>query len=239
MSSQTVTKAIYSGHDNEAKLFLREPDSTGRKLVPVDLTGFTRLVLIMPDAQPNQLVFDTDLEPTAMTWGVEPGVVELNLQPYDIPVGTYVIGLIGYDEENPNGLVLIDPRPSNLSDLTYVEFRRLYAVGTVPPLNAGMKIPFAYGDASPRVVQSIRTDTLIVAVQVVITTQFDGVGSAIQVVDSLGGVLLDAAQVNPSAVDTYESTPGVVLPEGTDILIQITPGSGATSGAGYLVIHRA
>ncbi len=239
MSSQTVTKVIYSGHDNEAKLFLREPDSTGRKLVPVDLTGFTRLVLIMPDAEPDRLVFDTDLEPTAMTWGVEAGVVELNLQQYDVPIGTYVVGLIGYNEENPNGLVLVDPRPSNLGDVTFVEFRLVYATGSVPPLKAGVRIPFAYGDASPRVVQSIRAETLIVAVQVAITTAFNGEGAAVQVVDSLGGVLLSAAQVNPSTVDTYESTPGVVLGEGTDILIQITPGSGATSGAGYLVIHRA
>ena len=239
MSSQTVTQVIYSGHDNEAKLVLRQPDPSGRRLVPVDLTAITRLVLIMPDAEPDRLVFDTDLEPTAMTWGIEAGVVELNLQQYDVPIGTYVVGLIGYNEENPNGLVLVDPRPSNLGDVTFVEFRQIYAAGSVPPLKAGVRIPFAYGDASPRVVQSIRAETLIVAVQVVVTTAFNGEGSAIQVVDSLGGVLLSTAQVDPSTVDTYESTPGVVLGEGTDILIQITPGSGATSGAGYLVIRRA
>lgn len=102
---------------------------------------------------------------------------------------------------------------------------------TLPP------IPFSFGDASPRQVHLLTVQQLLVSLQVVVVTAFDGDSAALRLRTQSGDVLLDSDQAAPDFVATYEATPGAVLPAGTGIYLEITPGVGATAGAGFVVLN--
>lgn len=131
MSTQTTTQVVYRGHDNRTELLITRYD--GRRYVPVDFSAVTRMVLSMPDAQPDPYVFDTSDVPGVIDWSGPPGSVLLNLQDYDVPAGVYVVSLVAYSPEWPNGYVVIDSRPSALGELTFVEFRTVIGSGVLPP----------------------------------------------------------------------------------------------------------
>lgn len=131
MSTQTTTQVVYRGHDNRTELLITRYD--GRRYVPVDFSAVTRMVLSMPDAQPDPYVFDTADVPGVIDWSGPTGSVLLNLQDYDVPAGVYVVSLVAYSPEWPNGYVVIDSRPSALGELTFVEFRTVIGSGVLPP----------------------------------------------------------------------------------------------------------
>lgn len=119
-----------------------------------------------------------------------------------------------------------------------------YAVVTAglrgPKGESGQALPpiaFAFGDASPRLLHILGDSGLLVSVQLIISTPFDGEDSALRIRTQAGDVLLDSDQVAPTFSATYESTPGAALSGGTAIYLEITPGSGATAGSGFVVLN--
>lgn len=111
---------------------------------------------------------------------------------------------------------------------------------TTAGLRGRSSIPFAYGDASPRTVLSIPAGTRVLAVSVVLDTGFDGIAAALSLGDGTDPErLLAPSQLDAAAPGVYGATPGVVYPIATDIRLAITPGEGASQGAGVLVITLA
>jgi len=99
-----------------------------------------------------------------------------------------------------------------------------------------IKVAFAYGDASPAVIATFTG--LVLATAIVITVPFDGVGASLQVGDAaVSDRLLLTAQVDPTTVATYEADRPYTYSSETQILLTINPGSGATQGAGYVVLE--
>lgn len=98
-------------------------------------------------------------------------------------------------------------------------------------------IPFAYGDASPRLIHQLTETQLLVSLQVILTVPFNGEAPAILVRTQAGDALIDADQIEPGFPATYESTPGALLAAGTGIYLEITPGVGASAGSGFVVLN--
>lgn len=99
-------------------------------------------------------------------------------------------------------------------------------------------IDFSYGDASPAVVHTMSAASEIVQVSLQIEQAFNGSGAAI----SLGtltspGLLFSSAMNNPAVVGVFEFSPREEIPAGADIILTITPGAGASQGAGQIFIQ--
>lgn len=104
--------------------------------------------------------------------------------------------------------------------------------------SALIKIPFSYGDASPKVICAIAAGTTIFTAQVVIATPFNGIGSALTLGDAASGDrLVSASQNDPTYRAEYETNPGYTYSSETEILLSITPGEGCTQGAGYILLE--
>lgn len=109
----------------------------------------------------------------------------------------------------------------------------------VPGTNGGTIAPvyFSFGDATPDTIYTTDSAGTVVNVRLIVDTAFDGAGASI----SLGtttdpDLLLDEAENDPSVASEYESTPDVVLTSGTAVRLSITPGAGATQGAGRILL---
>lgn len=100
-----------------------------------------------------------------------------------------------------------------------------------------LEFPFAFGDATPATVTTATANKVIYGVQVHITTAFDGVGAALVVGDAGQADRLMAAQENdPFVAGSYTTSPAHAYGVGTNILLGITAGAGATQGAGILIV---
>lgn len=139
-----------------------------------------------------------------------------------------------------SALAVVQKRPGPIA----VHQRAPRAVVTAglrgPKGESGKDLPpiaFSFGDAAPRLLHLLVDAGLLVSVQVVIATPFDGEGAALRVRTQTGDLLLDSDQVAPDFSATYESTPGTLLPAGTGIYLEITPGAGATAGSGFVVLN--
>lgn len=99
-------------------------------------------------------------------------------------------------------------------------------------------IPFAWGDATPKPLFTVRAGKRIPLVSVVVTTAFDGAGAALTIGDANDtDRLMTADQNDPASVWTYEATPGYAYASDTALTLSITPGAGATAGAGTVYIE--
>lgn len=98
-------------------------------------------------------------------------------------------------------------------------------------------VGFSFGDASPVVLYTLPQASYVGNVTLDIQTPFNGVGAVLSV--GVGGdlqALLPLGHNDPSQALQYETSPGVFLPGGTQLLLAITPGTGATQGSGAVVI---
>lgn len=98
-------------------------------------------------------------------------------------------------------------------------------------------IAFSYGDASPSTIYTTTDAGTLTVVRVVIDTALNGTGAALK----LGTIadddaLMTTAENDPSTVADYETTPDLHLSAGTVVRLTITPGSGATQGAGRVLL---
>lgn len=99
-------------------------------------------------------------------------------------------------------------------------------------------VSFSFGDASPKNIYLMSANKLVIDTAIFITTAFNGTGAALTLGDA-GNVsrFIAAAQVIPGTIGQYETAPGHVYVFQTQITLTITPGGGASTGAGYVVIN--
>lgn len=100
-----------------------------------------------------------------------------------------------------------------------------------------LPINFSFGDASPRAAFTLPADAFLSELQLSIELPFDGESPALLVRTGTGLVLMAADQNAPGFAATYETTPAAQLLAGTQIIIETTPGAGATAGAGKLLLN--
>jgi len=107
-----------------------------------------------------------------------------------------------------------------------------------PPGAAAVEIAFAYGDATPVALTTATAGKLVYGVDIHIRTAFDGSGAALTVGDAGDTARLMAANENdPTAVGSYTTTPAYAYGSDTGLTLSITPGAGASQGAGVLVLY--
>ena len=100
-----------------------------------------------------------------------------------------------------------------------------------------MEVPFAFGDATPKVLGVLGSGKLVESVGIHITTAFDGVGAALSVGDAGNpSRLMTTTDNDTTAMDTNQTSPGISYGVATTLLLTITPGAGATQGASLVVI---
>lgn len=104
------------------------------------------------------------------------------------------------------------------------------ATGAIPPAS------FAFGDA-PTTLYTPAAASTVASVRVRVTQSFDGLGATL----ALGtptdpDKFVTAADVDLAAPVEYELTPDAPVAAGEPIILTITPGTGATSGAGSVLL---
>lgn len=102
--------------------------------------------------------------------------------------------------------------------------------GTVPP------IPFSFGDASAAIWMPDAAGVVTVA-RIVVTEAFDGDSPALALGTAAAPEsILPPEYVAPASAGEYEATADVRLSAGEAVRLSISPGVGATQGAGVVYI---
>lgn len=97
-------------------------------------------------------------------------------------------------------------------------------------------VGFSFGDA-PHAIYVVPDDRLAFLVRLVIDTPFDGAGSAIAVGTAAdAGALMPTNANDPTVATSYEFASNTELALGDSVQLTITPGSGATQGAGRIIL---
>lgn len=115
----------------------------------------------------------------------------------------------------------------------------LLTVAEQGPAGSSSALPsvaFAFGDASPRAVYTPPAGALVIGVRLLIDTAFNGLGAALQL-QAGARVLMPATLNDPLTVGEYESSPRADVPAGSAFVLTVTPGAGATQGAGRLIFQ--
>ena len=101
-----------------------------------------------------------------------------------------------------------------------------------------LEIAFAFGDATPKNLVVATANKQVYSVGIHIHTAFNGTGAALAVGDS-GNTsrLMATTQNDPTAVGTYAVAPNHRYGAGTQLLLTITPGGGASQGAGLVTLQ--
>ena len=106
-----------------------------------------------------------------------------------------------------------------------------------PGAGAGIEIPFAYGDATPSFLTTVAAGKLVYEVAILITTPFNGTGAALKIGNTLvPDGLMAEGENNPAEASTYVTHPNVSYVGPTGIYLTITPGAGASQGAGLITL---
>ena len=101
--------------------------------------------------------------------------------------------------------------------------------------SGAIEMPFGYGDATPRLITTVPAGKFVYEVDLIITTAFNGVGAALAVGDAgIADRLLAIAENAPGTLGTYTTHPNVAYLVGTAVNLTITPGAGASQGAGIV-----
>lgn len=116
------------------------------------------------------------------------------------------------------------------------------AVGLPPSSSGGgsgaIKIPFSYGDATPKFIHAVSPGETIFTAQIIIQVPFNGVDSALQLGDAeMSDRLIRADQNDPSEVAEWETNPGYTYTLASQIVLSITPGEGCTQGSGFILLE--
>lgn len=109
---------------------------------------------------------------------------------------------------------------------------------TGPPGSVAVEAAFAFGDATPTAIVTALAGKLVYGVELYIKTPFDGVGAQVVVGDAAQSDRLMAANENDlSAVGGNHTTPAHAYAVDTPVLLSVTPGAGASQGAGVIVLR--
>ena len=100
------------------------------------------------------------------------------------------------------------------------------------------RMNFSYGDATPESIALVSAGTTIQTVTVIILTAFNGTGAALSVgIDGFPNLLMAASKCAPSIVATFMIYPQYKFTTSNTIKLFITPGTGATTGNGEIIIN--
>ena len=97
---------------------------------------------------------------------------------------------------------------------------------------------FHYGDATPSPLMTIPAGKAVLSCQVVVLQAMNGTGAALSV-GSTASTYTDVMNITdnlPSSLSTWSVEPNTVFGVNTGIFLSITPGAGATAGAGIVTI---
>lgn len=98
-------------------------------------------------------------------------------------------------------------------------------------------IPFAYGDATPADIYVPHEAGVLTLVRVQITTPFDGIGAAITLGTAADpDAFVTADDIDPAMAASWEVLPDANVAAGEPITLTLIPGTGATAGAGRILI---
>lgn len=147
-------------------------------------------------------------------------------------------------EELPDGSRVGAITPDELKDLlirsgvlTKAEANGLYAsIGAVSGGGGAVCIPFAFGDATPKLLAQVGPG-LLDRIAIVITTAFNAPSGLAVGIPGQPNLYMTTAMSDPSAVGEYEATPDVFLSAPTSLILTISPGVGITQGRGYVIIQ--
>lgn len=99
-------------------------------------------------------------------------------------------------------------------------------------------LDFSWGDASPEAIGTLPADKTALAVLLSIETAFNGSGAALSVGPSGSpAALMATSQNDPATAAQYETFPGISYGTDRTLYLTITPGSGASTGHGQVVIE--
>lgn len=97
---------------------------------------------------------------------------------------------------------------------------------------------FSWGDASPKLLVQVPAGRRVVTTQIVITETFNGTGAALTVGDTVDTDRLMPATGNfPDELGEYESNNTYLYATATNLYLSITPGLGASQGAGVVILE--
>lgn len=100
------------------------------------------------------------------------------------------------------------------------------------------KIAFSWGDATPKPILTVSAGKTVFTAQIVITVPFNGVGAALRLGDAGDlGRLMSSSAIAPSIAAEWETNPGYTYSVDTQILLEITPGTGASQGSGFVILE--
>ena len=98
---------------------------------------------------------------------------------------------------------------------------------------------FGFGDSTPDLIVMANAGDVVYEVEIVIMTPFDGTGAALTIGDSAqNDRLMQSTQNDPTTHATYSASPDYRYTAGTPINLYISPGAGATQGAGFILIYK-
>lgn len=188
-----------------------------------------------------------------------PGVDETSIYLEGYAVEPMVLpGVVGYksiaSEANWDGragrfiLGMVTNSPYGDTKVTGQEIKGYFMASSFPasgtpysppiPDSGVILIPFAYGDATPRSIATVDAGVVVTTVQIIIVTPFNGVGAALQLGDAgQADRLMSSSEVDPTFAAEYEANPNYTYSSSTPILLTITPGAGATTGAGFVLVE--
>ena len=98
---------------------------------------------------------------------------------------------------------------------------------------------FGFGDSTPDLIVMANAGDVVYEVEIVIMTPFDGTGAALTIGDSAqNDRLMQSTQNDPATPATYGAIPDYKYSVVTPINLYISPGAGATQGAGFILIYK-
>lgn len=159
---------------------------------------------------------------------------------YDAFTGTLISSLQHVTDE----ITFTDPVPTLnnlLPDQTGHEGEILVTDGTNAvwsPLVPSYEFTFNFGDATPKLLMNVPADRVITQINMYVTEAFNGTTPSLSIGDTGDyASLMDTTDNNPIVISNWAVTPGKTYGADTDIYLSIVAGSGATTGAGLLVIQ--
>lgn len=108
-----------------------------------------------------------------------------------------------------------------------------------PLLSSGqIKVPFAWGDSTPKLVATVPANTTVFTSIISITETFNGVGSGLRLGDA-GNLTRFLDIPFQGLLEGYETESNVTFTytQSTQLLLSITPGIGASQGKGFVIIE--
>lgn len=97
---------------------------------------------------------------------------------------------------------------------------------------------FSWGDVSSSVIRSFQEDEIISSIQFIVLEKFDGVGAITTVgIEADPDLLVSVDDVDLSKVGTYIISPSYQVLADVDIKFFNTPGAGASTGRGMVIIN--